>query len=81
MSATPFAQKHGFLGRLLRATPIIGRMIREIEQDISTIFWLLPVFILALVLAVLAHGPAAVVLVALASVPCLFAFFVILCWP
>lgn len=81
MEMTPPAPQRSRLDRILRATPVIGRVCREVERDINTIFWLLPVIVLALVLAVMAWGPAALVLTALAAVVFMFWFFFAVSWP
>ena len=65
----------------LRRIPIFGRLLREIDQDVNTIFWLLPVIILGLVLAVHTWGLVALTMAALVMVPLMFAFFIAISWP
>ena len=67
--------------RILFALPVIGIFARDIARDVNNVFWFLPILILALVLAVMTWGPAALVVAALACVPLMFAFFVAISWP
>jgi hypothetical protein len=64
------------LGRHLRTLPVAGRVIRDIERDVDTVFYLVVILVTVLVLAVQTWGPAALVLSALALVPVIFALFV-----
>ncbi|WP_112309710.1 hypothetical protein [Pseudogemmobacter bohemicus] len=66
---------------LLSRIPLIGRLAREIDRDVNNFFWLLPVFILGLVLGVKFWGLAALTMVALVLVPMMFAFFIAITWP
>jgi hypothetical protein len=66
----------GPLGRHLRALPVAGRVIRDIERDLDTVFYLVVILVTALVLAVQTWGLAALVLSALGLVPVMFALFV-----
>jgi hypothetical protein len=59
-------------GRVLRALPVIGRVIRDIEREIDTVYYLIVILITALVLAVKAWGLAALVVTAVALVPVIF---------
>lgn len=61
----------------LRAVPVIGRVIREIEREIDTIYYLIVILLTALVLAVQVWGLPALVLTAVALVPVIF---VLLLW-
>ena len=63
--------------RLMRALPLVGRVIRDIERDVDTVFYVIVTLLTALVLAVQTWGPAALVLSAVALVPVIF---VILVW-
>ena len=65
----------------LRRIPILGRLLREFDQDVNTIFWLLPVILLGLVLAVQTWGLVALTMAALVMVPVMFAFFIAISWP
>lgn len=69
------------LGRIARAIPVIGRVIREIEREIDTVYYLLVIVLTALVLAVQTWGLPALVLTALALVPVMFVLLVILARP
>ncbi|VDC33033.1 hypothetical protein [Pseudogemmobacter humi] len=66
---------------LVSRLPVLGRIAREIDEDTNTIFWLLPVVVLALVVAVQLWGWAALTMAALAMVPLVFAFFIAISWP
>lgn len=65
------------LSRFVRALPVIGRVIRDVEREIDTIYYLLVILITALVLAVQAWGLAALVVTAVGLVPVIF---VLLIW-
>lgn len=78
---TTEAAPHGLIGRALRKTPIIGRVLREIDQDINNFFWLLPILVLAMVGAIYLWGFAALVLTAIFAVPCMFLFFIAVTMP
>lgn len=69
------------LGRIARATPVVGRVIRDIEREIDTVYYLLIIFVTAVVLAVQTWGLPALVLTALALVPVMFVLLVILARP
>ncbi|MFM7335400.1 MAG: hypothetical protein ACKO2N_11310 [Tabrizicola sp.] len=75
-AATPSAP-----GRIARATPILGHVIRDIERDTDTIYYLLTILLTALVLAVQTWGLPALVLTALALVPVMFILLIILARP
>jgi hypothetical protein len=67
--------------RLARSTPILGRVIRYIERDSDTIYYLLTILLTALVLAIQTWGLPALVLTALALVPVMFTLLIILARP
>lgn len=69
------------LGRFVRAIPIIGRVIREVEREVDSVYYLLTIFVTAVVLAVQTWGLPALVLTALALVPVMFILLVILARP
>lgn len=71
----------GPLSRLLRAIPVVGRVIRDVEREIDTVYYLLTVFVTAVILAVQIWGLPALVLTALALVPVMFILLVILARP
>ena len=60
------------VSRLVRALPIVGRVIREVEREIDTIYYLLVIVLTAVVLAIQVWGLPALVLTALALVPVIF---------
>lgn len=80
MIATTSAAPSPF-GRLARALPIVGRVIRDVERDTDTIYYLLTILLTALVLAIQTWGLPALVLTALALVPVMFVLLVILARP
>jgi hypothetical protein len=61
---------------LLRNLPVVGRVIRDIEREVDTVFYLIVILLTALVLAVQAWGPAALVVTAVAIVPVIFALLI-----
>ncbi len=65
------------VGRVLRALPVIGRMIRDVEREVDTIYYVLVIILTALVLAIQTWGLAALVVTAVAFVPVMF---VLLIW-
>jgi len=71
----------GLPGRLVRTLPVIGRVIREVEREIDAVYYLLTIFVTAVVLAVQTWGLPALVLTALALVPVMFVLLVILARP
>ena len=71
----------GPFGRLARTLPIVGRVIRDIEREVETVYYLLTIFLTAVVLAVQTCGLPALVLTALALVPVMFVLLVILARP
>ncbi|NPD16237.1 hypothetical protein HOY34_13630 [Xinfangfangia sp. D13-10-4-6] len=71
----------GILRRIPVLGPVFDRVRREIAQDINNIFWLIPVLVLGMVLAIQTWGLAALAMAALAMVPVMFAFFVAISWP
>ena len=66
---------------ILRALPVIGRVVRDIEREVDTIYYLIVILITALVLAVQTWGLVALVLAALACVPVMFLLLIILARP
>lgn len=67
--------------RLARATPIVGQVIRDVESDTTSIYYLLVIFVTAVVLGIQTWGLPALVLTALALVPVMFILLVILARP
>lgn len=69
------------LGRAARALPVIGRVIRDVEREVDTVYYLVVILVTALVLAIQAWGLPALVLTALAMVPVMFVILIILAKP
>jgi hypothetical protein len=65
------------LSRVVRALPVVGRVIRDIEREIDTVYYLLVIALTALVLAIQTWGLPALVVTAVALVPVIF---VVLIW-
>ncbi|MES2813995.1 MAG: hypothetical protein V4720_03775 [Pseudomonadota bacterium] len=68
-------------GRFARATPIVGQVIRDVERDTSSIYYLLVIFLTAVVLGIQTFGLPALVLTALALVPVMFVLLVLIARP
>jgi hypothetical protein len=64
------------VSRVLRALPVIGRVIRDIERDVDTIFYVLIIVLTALILAIQAWGLAALVVTAVCFVPVMFTLLI-----
>ncbi len=75
MTATT-ARNSSPLGRVMRRTPVVGRVIRDVERESDTIYYLLVILLTALVLAVQTWGLAALVLAAVAFVPVMFSLLI-----
>lgn len=69
------------LGRFVRRLPVVGRVIREIEREADTFYYLITIFVTAVVLAVQTWGLPALVLTALTMVPVMFVVLIILARP
>lgn len=69
------------LGRFVRRLPVVGRVIREIEREADTVYYLITIFVTAVVLAVQTWGLPALVLTALTMVPVMFVVLIILARP
>lgn len=69
------------VGRIARAIPVVGRVIRDIERDTDTIYYLLIIFVTAVVLAVQTWGLPALVLTAVALVPVMFVLLILIARP
>lgn len=59
-------------GRILRSIPVVGRVVREIEREVDTIYYLMVILLTALVLAISVWGLAALVVTAVMLVPVVF---------
>lgn len=71
----------GPFARVIRALPLVGRVIRDVEREIDTVYYLVTIFVTAVILAVQTWGLPALVLTALALVPVMFVLLVILARP
>ena len=78
---TPSFTRPSFGQRLLYGTPVIGRIAREISQDVNNVFYLLVVVLTLEILGFLLWGPVVFTLTALVLVPLMFVFFVVISWP
>jgi hypothetical protein len=79
MTTIPYAQSQ--LGRIARKVPVVGRVIRDIEREVDTVYYLITIFITGVVLAVQTWGLPALVLTAVALVPVMFVLLIILARP
>jgi hypothetical protein len=68
-------------GRFARAIPVVGQVIRDVERDTSSIYYLLITLLTVLVLAIQTWGLPALVLTALALVPVMFALLILIARP
>ncbi len=68
-------------GRFARAIPVVGQVIRDIERDTSSIYYLLVIFLTALVLGIQTWGLPALVLTAVALVPVMFVLLILVARP
>ena len=69
MTATATVHVPSLAGRVLRSVPVVGRVIRDIEREIDTVYYLIVIFLTAVVLAVQTWGLAALVVTAVSLVP------------
>lgn len=76
MTATVPASLSSPVGRVMRSVPVMGRVIREVEREVDTIFYLIVIFVTAVVLAVMTWGLAALVVTAVSLVPVMFAMLI-----
>jgi hypothetical protein len=70
-----------FTGRFLRALPVIGHVIRDIERELDAVYYLLVILVTALILAVSVWGLPALVLAAVAMVPVIFVLLICVTLP
>lgn len=68
-------------GRFARAVPVIGQVIRDIERDTNSIYYLLVILLTVLILAIQTWGLPALVLTALALVPAMFVLLILIARP
>ncbi|MDO8881996.1 MAG: hypothetical protein U0934_02735 [Pseudotabrizicola sp.] len=78
---TPHATTLPLGQRLLYRTPVVGRIAREVGQDVNNLFYLLVIVVTLEVLAFRLWGPVVFTLTAIALVPLMFLFFVVISWP
>ena len=77
MTATASAPaKSSPLGRVFRALPVFGRVIRDVERDVNSIFYLIVILVTLLVLAIQTWGLAALVVAAVGFVPVMFVMLI-----
>lgn len=81
MTAAATAPNPSRAGRILRSIPVIGRVIRDIERELDTVYYLIVIFLTAMVLAVKFWGLAALVVTAVALVPVIFALLLYITLP
>ena len=81
MSLSIDAPARPLMSRIVYATPVLGSLVRDVGRDINLIFYILTIFVTGVVLAVQAWGLAALVITALAMVPVMFAWFIIISLP
>lgn len=62
--------------RLIRSLPVVGRVIRDVEREVDTVFYVMVILLTAMVLAVQTWGVAALVVTAVAIVPVVFAVLI-----
>jgi hypothetical protein len=79
MTALPYTPST--VGRIARKVPVVGRVIRDVEREIDTVYYLITIFVTAVVLAVQTWGLPALVLTAVALVPVMFVLLIILARP
>lgn len=61
--------------------PVFGHISRAVKQDIDLVFYLITIFLTLVVLAVMQWGLPALVMTALAFVPVMFIWFLIISAP
>ncbi len=64
------------VGRVMRAVPVVGRVIREVEREVDTIYYLFVILLTVLIFAVQTWGLAALVVAAVAFVPVMFGMLI-----
>jgi hypothetical protein len=80
MTAATLLTQNPF-SRIVRALPVIGGLIRAVEREVDTIYYILVIALTALVLAIQTWGLPALVLTAVAMVPVMFVLLIILARP
>ena len=64
------------LGRVFRALPVFGQVIRDVERGVYSIFCVLVILLTPLVLAIQIWGLAALVIAAISFVPLMSALLI-----
>ncbi len=64
------------LGRVMRALPVVRRVIRDVEREVDTIYYVFVILLTVMVLAVQTWGLAALVVTAVAFVPVMFTLLI-----
>ncbi len=64
------------VGRVMRAVPVVGRVIRDVEREVDTVYYLFVILLTVMILAVQAWGLAALVVSAVAFVPVMFCMLI-----
>lgn len=67
--------------RVLYAVPLVGQIARDVSHDVNNVFYALIFVATVVIMAVKVWGLAALTLTALALVPLMFLFFVVITWP
>lgn len=81
LATTDLSRRPSLTGRIARSLPLVGRVIRDIEREADSIFYLLVIALTALVLAIKTWGLPALVVTAVGFVPVMFVILVILARP
>ena len=81
MTAAVTAPMPSAAGCILRSIPVIGRVIRDIEREVDSVFYLIVILVTALVLAVKTWGLAALVVTAVSLVPVIFILLITITLP
>ena len=69
------------LGRVFRALPVFGQVIRDVERAVYSIFCVLVILLTPLVLAIQIWGLAALVIAAISFVPVMSALLICVTLP
>ncbi|MFN3992749.1 MAG: hypothetical protein ACK4IU_07540 [Tabrizicola flagellatus] len=81
LATTDLARRPSLPGRIARSLPVVGPVIRDIEREADSLFYLFVIALTALVLAIKTWGLPALVLTAVGFVPVMFVILVILARP
>ena len=73
---TPEPRTSSPIGRVMRALPVIGRVIRDVEREVDTLYYLFVILLTVMILAVQTWGLAALVVTAVAFVPVMFCLLI-----